>query len=74
MNRRAGRKRFEDMSLEELQAYERTENYRIGRADAFDHGNPETILEYWERGAPTYDEPTYDELLVIVRNLLGRIR
>lgn len=62
------RKRFDDMSTDELLAYERSENYRIGRADAFNHGNPETILEYWER-----DAPTHDELLAIVRNLLRRV-
>jgi hypothetical protein len=62
-----GRKRMEDMSTEELLAYERSANYRIGRSDAFDHGNPETILEYWER-----DEPTDVELRAIVRNLLKR--
>lgn len=66
---RSNRKRFADMSDAELIEYERTENYRIGRADAFDHGNPETILEYWDRGAPEYAE-----LLSIVRNLLGRVR
>lgn len=63
-----GRKRFHEMSVAELQAYEQTANYRTGRADAFDHGNPETVLEYWEREAPNHDEP-----LAIVRNLLGRV-
>lgn len=62
------RKRFSEMSLEELQAYEVSENYRTGRADAFSHGSFETIMEYWDMSAPTYDE-----LLSIVRNLLGRL-
>lgn len=63
------RKRFEDMSVAELQDYEQTDAYTVGRRDAFDHGNPETILEYMER-----DAPTYDELVAIVRNLLGRVQ
>jgi hypothetical protein len=63
------RKRISEMSDAELIVYEQSENYRIGRTDAFDHGNPETVLEYWER-----DAPTHDELLSIVRNLLRRVR
>lgn len=62
------RKRFYEMSVDELNAYDQSESYRTGRADAFDHGNPETILEYWGR-----DAPTHDELLVIVRNMLSRL-
>jgi hypothetical protein len=62
-----GRKRFYEMSVSEMQAYEQSEQYRVGRADAFSHGNPETVLEYWDR-----EEPTYAELTTIVRNLLGR--
>jgi hypothetical protein len=61
------RKRISEMSDAELSAYDQSESYRIGRADAFDHGNPETILGYWKRCAPDHDE-----LLAIVRNLLGR--
>ncbi len=62
-----GRKRFEDMSIDELLAYEQSSGYAIGRAAAFDYGNPATILEYWTR-----DEPSHSELLAIVRNLLRR--
>lgn len=62
------RKRFHEMSVQELTAYEQSQAYRVGRADTFDHGNPETILEYWDR-----EEPSHQELLTIVRNLLGRI-
>lgn len=64
-NRR--RKRFYDMTPEELQAYEASDQYRVGRTDAFDHGSNETIFEYWDR-----DAPNYEELLTIVRNLLKR--
>lgn len=63
-----GRKRFSEMSVAELEAYEQSERAVRGRQDAFDHGNTETILEYWDRSAPTYDE-----LLTIVRNLLTKL-
>jgi len=62
------RKRFEDMSTAELLEYEKTERYAHGRADAFNHGTPATIKEYWNQEAPT---PA--ELLEIVYNLLGRV-
>lgn len=62
------RKRFADMTLSELEAYEEGERYQTGRKDAFNHGNPETIIEYWDR-----DAPNHDELLIIVRNILSRM-
>ena len=62
------RKRFEDLTVEELMAYEQTEMYARGRSDAFDHGKCETILEYWNR-----DEPTDDELRSIVKNLVAKM-
>lgn len=55
------------MSISELEAYDQSERYRTGRQDAFDRGNPETILEYWDR-----DAPNHDELLAVVRNILSR--
>lgn len=62
------RKRFSEMTMKELQEYEDTQSYHRGRSDAFGHGNPETIKEYWDRSAPTHDE-----LLLIVRNILNRL-
>lgn len=63
------RKRFSEMTVAELEAYEQTERYSEGREMAFDRGNPETILEYWER-----EEPTDTELRIIIKNILYRIR
>lgn len=62
------RKRFSEMTLEELQALEQSENYIRGRRDAFDHGNPDTVLEYWN-----HEEPTDEELRVILKNILYRL-
>lgn len=60
------RKRFSEMTVEELEAYDASDRYVAGRADAFDHGNSETILEYWDR-----DEPSDAELRAIIRNMLA---
>jgi hypothetical protein len=62
------RKRFNEMSLAELEALETSERYAKGRSDAFYHGNPDTVLEYWER-----EEPTDTELRVIIKNILYRM-
>ena len=60
------RKRFYEMTNEELTELDNSERYTKGRAAAFDHGLPETILEYWER-----QEPNDSELRAIVKNILG---
>lgn len=57
------------MSLEELMAIDRETSRREGRADAFDHGNPETVIRYWND-----QEPSLEELYVIIRNILERMR
>lgn len=62
------RKRYSEMSLEELMAEDARTSYEHGRADAFDHGKPETVLRYWEQ-----QEPSDDELRIIVKNLLERM-
>lgn len=62
------RKRFREMTATELDAFDASDRYRRGREDAFDHGNPDTVLEYWERA-----EPTDAELRVIIKNVLQRL-
>lgn len=65
---RSNRKRFADMTLAELEAYDQTDSYQRGRADAFDHGEPSTVLEYWGR-----EEPNDAELRLIVKNILQKM-
>jgi hypothetical protein len=62
------RRRFSEMSAEELTAYDQSASYARGRADAFDHGKPETIDEYWER-----EEPSDAEVRVILRNVVRQL-
>jgi hypothetical protein len=66
--RKMSRKRFVEMTVEELTAIDNSQRYIIGRSDAFDHGKPETILEYWER-----EEPSNNELVSIIKNILNRM-
>jgi hypothetical protein len=63
------RKRFSEMSVAELEAIDNSDRYLRGRADAFDHGNPETVLDYWHR-----ETPDDTELRAIVKNILERLR
>ena len=62
------RKRYSEMALEELMQEDAKDNYERGRADAFDHGKPETVLWYWEQ-----EEPTDEDLRSIVKNMLRRM-
>lgn len=63
------RKSWREMSDAELEAIDNVYAYTRGRADAFDHGKPETILEYLDR-----EDPSKEELLVIIRNILTRMQ
>jgi hypothetical protein len=62
------RKRFDEMTVAELEAYERSSNYDIGRQAAFTNWLPETIIEYWLR-----KEPDDFELREIVKNMLRQM-
>lgn len=58
----------QEPTMAELEVEDKAERYRTGRADAFDHGKPETILRYWGMYSPTTEE-----LHTIIRNMLDRM-
>lgn len=58
----------QEPTMAELEVEDKAERYRTGRADAFDHGKPETILRYW-----AMYKPTTEELHTIIRNMLDRM-
>ena len=64
------RPNYREMDLAQLEAIDHDDRIRTGRADAFDHGKPETILKYWDE----YGEPNPSELRTIVRNILERLQ
>lgn len=63
------RRRKPPPTLREMEAADAADRARQDREDTFFHGPPDDILSQWWHG-----EPSDEELRVIIKNILARMR